>query len=126
MEQKNLILVGGGGHCKSVFVLSIFISPLVLGLITNAVTAPALIIVGVMMAMQMKNISWDDITVAIPAVVTIISMILMYSISNGIAFGFISYVVVMVAAGRTKEIHPTVWALMIIFVIYFASPYFAF
>lgn len=131
VESTSGVGVGGRTGLTAIttgvlFVLSIFISPLVLGLITNAVTAPALIIVGVMMAMQMKNISWDDITVAIPAFVTIISMILMYSISNGIAFGFISYVVVMVAAGRTKEIHPTVWALMIIFVIYFASPYFAF
>ncbi len=104
-------------------VLSIFISPLILGLITNAVTAPALIIVGVMMAQQMKSIDWDDMLIALPAFVIIIVMILSYSISNGIAFGFITYAVAMVAAGRAKEVSPTVWILMVIFVIYFASPY---
>lgn len=131
VESSSGVGVGGRTGLTAIttgvfFVLSIFISPLVLGLITNAVTAPALIVVGVMMAQQMKNVKWDDITIAIPAFVTIISMILMYSISNGIAFGFISYVVVMLAAGRAKEIHPTVWVLMVIFVFYFASPYLSF
>lgn len=131
VESSSGVGVGGRTGLTAVttgvlFVLSIFVSPLILGLITNAVTAPALIVVGVMMAQQMKNVKWDDITIAIPAFVTIISMILMYSISNGIAFGFISYVVVMLAAGRAKEIHPTVWALMVIFVFYFASPYLSF
>lgn len=131
VESSSGVGVGGRTGLTAIttgilFVLSVLISPLILGLITNAVTAPALIVVGVMMAQQMKNIKWDDITIAIPAFVTIISMILMYSISNGIAFGFISYVVVMLAAGRAKEIHPTVWVLMVIFVFYFASPYLTF
>ena len=131
VESSSGVGVGGRTGLTAIttgvfFILSIFISPLVLGLITNAVTAPALIVVGVMMAQQMKNVKWDDITIAIPAFVTIISMILMYSISNGIAFGFISYVVVMLAAGRAKEIHPTVWVLMVIFLFYFASPYLSF
>lgn len=105
------------------FALSIFISPLVLGLITSAVTAPALIIVGVMMAQQLAKIDWDDMVYAIPAFVTIIGMILTYSISNGIAFGFIAYAITMCSAGRAKQIHPTVWVLMVIFLFYFASPY---
>lgn len=120
--------VGVGGRtgltaCTTgiLFALSVFISPLILGLITSAVTAPALIIVGVMMAQQLAKINWDDLVYAIPAFITIIGMILTYSISNGIAFGFISYAITMCAAGKVKQIHPTVWALLLIFVFYFAS-----
>lgn len=128
VESSSGVGVGGRTGLTAVttgvlFILSIFISPLILGMITNAVTAPALVVVGVMMAQQLKGIQWDDLTIAIPAFITIISMILMYSISNGIAFGFIAYAVCMVAAGKIREIHPTVWILMVIFVIYFASPY---
>lgn len=122
--------VGVGGRtgltaCTTgvLFALSIFISPLILGLITSAVTAPALIIVGVMMAQQLAKIDWDDMVYAIPAFITIIGMILTYSISNGIAFGFIAYAITMCSAGRAKQIHPTVWVLMVIFLFYFASPY---
>lgn len=122
--------VGVGGRtgltaCTTgvLFALSIFISPLILGLITSAVTAPALIIVGVMMAQQLAKIDWDDMVYAISAFITIIGMILTYSISNGIAFGFIAYAITMCSAGRAKQIHPTVWVLMVIFLFYFASPY---
>ena len=101
--------VGVGGRtgltaCTTgiLFALSIFISPLILGLITSAVTAPALIIVGVMMAQQLAKINWDDLVYAIPAFVTIISMILTYSISDGIAFGFIAYTITMCAAGNVR------------------------
>ena len=129
--SESLAGVGVGGctglsACTSgiLFILSIFISPLILSVITNAVTAPALIIVGVMMAQQLAGIEWDNMVSAVSAFITIISMILTYSISNGIAFGFIAYTVAMIGANKTKEIHPTVWGLMIIFVLYFASPYF--
>ncbi len=125
VESTSGVGVGGRTGLTAVttgvlFALSIFISPLVLGLVTNAVTAPALIIVGVMMAQQLKDVDWKNLVVAIPAFVTIIVMILTYSISNGIAFGFIAYAVSMVAAGKIKEVHPTVWVLMVIFVFYFA------
>ena len=86
-------------------------------------TAPALIVVGIMMAQQLKGIDWDDMIFAASGFVTIVMMILMYSISNGIACGFIVYTVAMIAAGKAKAIHPTVWGLMIIFVVYFATPY---
>ncbi|MEG0411101.1 MAG: NCS2 family permease, partial [Erysipelotrichaceae bacterium] len=64
----------------------------------------------------------DDMVFATAGFVTVVAMILTYSISNGIAFGFIAYTVAMIAAGKTKEIHVTVWILMVIFVIYFALP----
>ena len=123
--------VGVGGRtgltaCTTgvLFLLSVFFSPLILSTVTNAVTAPALIVVGVMMAQQLKGIDWDDMVFAAAGFITVLMMVLMYSISNGIACGFIVYTVAMCAAGRAKQIHPTVWALMIIFVIYFATPYF--
>ena len=122
--------VGVGGRtgltaCTTgvLFILSIFISPLVLSAITSAVTAPALIVVGIMMAQQLKGIEWDNLVYAVPAFITVISMVLTYSISNGIAFGFIAYTVAMIAAGKTKDIHVTVWGLLIIFLLYFISPY---
>ena len=122
--------VGVGGRtgltaCTTgvLFILSIFVSPLVLSAITNAVTAPALIVVGIMMAQQLKGIEWDNIEFAVPAFITVISMVLTYSISNGIAFGFIAYTVSMIAAGKTKDIHITVWGLLVIFLLYFISPY---
>ena len=122
--------VGVGGRtgltaCTTgiLFLLSIFLS-LVLSTVTNAVTAPALVVVGIMMAQQLKGVNWDDMVFAAAGFITIIMMILMYSISNGIACGFIVYTIAMCAAGRAKQIHPTVWALMIIFIIYFATPYF--
>lgn len=131
VESSSGVQVGGKTGLTAVttgvlFLLSMLISPLILGLITNAVTAPALVVVGVMMARQMKGIDWDNMIYAVSAFVTIISMILAYSISNGIAFGFVAYTVAMISAGKAKEIHPTVWALMVIFVLYFASPYLSF
>lgn len=128
VESSSGVGVGGrtgltactSGVC---FLLAVFLSPLILSTVTNAVTAPALIVVGIMMAQQLKGIDWDDMIFAAAGFVTVIMMILMYSISNGIACGFIVYTIAMIAAGKAKEIHPTVWALMIIFVLYFATPY---
>lgn len=121
--------VGVGGRtgltaCTTgvLFLLSIFISPVILSAVTNAVTAPALVVVGIMMAGQLGGIDWDDIVFSCAGFITVIFMILSYSISNGIAMGFISYTVAMVAKGRAKEVHPTVWVLLVIFVIYFATP----
>ena len=115
--------VGVGGRTGFCFLLAVFLSPLILSTVTNAVTAPALIVVGIMMAQQLKGIDWDDMIFAAAGFVTVIMMILMYSISNGIACGFIVYTVAMIAAGKAKEVHPTVWVLMVIFVLYFATPY---
>ena len=129
VESTSGVGVGGRTGLTAVtagvlFALSVFISPILLSAITNAVTAPALIIVGVMMAQQLKGIEWDNMIYAVSAFVTVIAMVLTYSISNGIAFGFIAYAVSMIAARKTKEVHITVWVLLVIFVLYFASPYF--
>ena len=103
------------------FILSIFISPIILGMATNPVTAPALVVVGVMMAGQLGGIDWSDFPYAVAGFFTIISMILFYSISNGIAVGFITYAIAMLASGRGKEVSKIIWGLDLIFIFYFFS-----
>jgi adenine/guanine/hypoxanthine permease len=100
------------------FVLSIFFFPL-LSVITAPVTAPALIIVGVLMVSAVKNIEWDRFEIAVPAFLTIIAMPLTYSIATGIAIGFVFYPITMIVKGRFKEIHPIMYGLFVIFLSYF-------
>ena len=101
------------------FFLSIFFAP-VLSVVTNAVTAPALIAVGISMATQLGGIEWDDIVFAAAGFITVIMMVLTYSISDGIAFGFIVYGLTSAIAGRAKDIKPIVWVLILVFIAYFA------
>lgn len=100
------------------FILALFFSPL-LGIITTEVTAPALIIVGVMMANQLKQIEWDKFEIAVPAFFVVLMMPLTYSIATGIAVGFIFYPITMIVKGRAKEIHPIMYFLFVVFVLYF-------
>ncbi|BAQ08830.1 xanthine/uracil/vitamin c permease [Bacillus sp. OxB-1] len=100
------------------FLLSLFFSPL-LFVITPAVTAPALIIVGVLMVSALGNIEWNKFEIAVPAFFVIISMPLTYSIATGIAIGFIFYPITMLVSGRRKEIHPIMYGLFVIFILYF-------
>ena len=97
------------------FILALFLSPIFLA-IPGAATAPALIIVGVMMMPSIKTIHWDDYCKAIPAFITIIMMPLAYSISDGILLGVISYVLCHAVAGKFKEISITMWVLAALFV----------
>ncbi|TQM28442.1 NCS2 family permease [Nocardia bhagyanarayanae] len=83
------------------------------------VTAPALIVVGILMARSLGEIDWNRLEYSVPAFITVIVMPLTHSIANGLAMGMIFYPVVMVARGRFKEIHPTMWALLVIFAGYF-------
>lgn len=99
--------------------LSIFFAP-VLSVVTSAVTAPALVAVGISMASQLGGIDWDDIIYASSGFITVIIMVLTYSISDGIAFGFIVYGLTSVVAGKGKDIKPIVWILILVFVLYFA------
>ena len=97
------------------FALALFFSPIFLA-IPGAATAPALIIVGVMMMPSIKSIHWDDYRKAIPAFVTIIMMPLAYSISDGILLGVISYVLCHAISGKFKEISITMWVLAALFI----------
>jgi len=100
------------------FLLALFFSP-VLAVVTSAVTAPALIVVGALMVSSLKNIEWDKIEIAIPAFLVLIFMPLSYSIATGIAIGFIFYPITMLVAGRGKEIHPIMYGLFVVFLCYF-------
>ncbi len=97
------------------FALALFFSPLFLA-IPGAATAPALIIVGVMMMHSVTRIHWDDYCKAIPAFMTIILMPLAYSISDGILIGVITYVACHAVAGRFKDISITMWILAVLFI----------
>lgn len=100
------------------FLLSLFISPL-LGVVTPQVTAPALIIVGVLMVASLNKIEWNRFEIAVPAFLTMIAMPLSYSIATGIAMGFIFYPITMIAKGKVKKIHPIMYGLFVIFILYF-------
>ncbi|WP_067143231.1 NCS2 family permease [Oceanivirga salmonicida] len=97
---------------QSIQVGEIFLEPVV---------APALVVVGVLMATQLSNVDWHDFSTAASGFVTIIIMILSYSIANGIAAGFIVYVITRIFTKELKEIKPTVWVLFVIFVLHFAA-----
>ncbi|NLA12087.1 MAG: NCS2 family permease [Firmicutes bacterium] len=100
------------------FFLALFIAPLA-GLVPTQATAPALVIVGVLMVGGVMQINFDDFTEALPAFLTIIFMPLAYSIADGIAFGFIAYPVVKVVAGKYREVHWLVYLLAAVALIHF-------
>ncbi len=98
------------------FFLALFLSPLFL-MVPSAATAPALVIVGLFMMSPIKEIDFDDFTEAIPAFLTIAMMPFAYSISEGIVFGIVFYVLLKTFTGRIKEVHKVTFVLAIIFVI---------
>ena len=98
------------------FALSLFLAPL-FGSIPSAATSPALIIVGVMMMTPVKDIEWDDMTEAIPAFLTIIFMLVAYSIAEGIMFGILSFVLLKLFSNKAKEITVMTWVVFALFVL---------
>ncbi len=100
------------------FLAAIFFSPLIVTF-TSEVTAPALIIVGILMASNLSKISWGRFEVAVPAFLTVFMMPLTYSIATGIAVGFIFYPITMIMAGKRKEVNPIMYGLFIVFILYF-------
>ena len=104
------LIVGG---C---FVIALFFSPLFLS-IPAAATAPALIIVGLLMMEQAKNIPFDDFSESIPAFVCMIMMPLTYSISNGILIGMITYVLMNMICGKFKKLSPAIYILAVLFIL---------
>ena len=124
VESLSGVAVGAKTGFSSVvvgilFLISLFFSPL-LTVITSAVTAPALIIVGSLMCSSLKEIEWDKPEVSISSFLTIILMPLTYSIGEGIVCGFLAYVVLMSFKGKVKKVHPVMYVLSGLFVIYFA------
>ncbi|NRA70305.1 MAG: NCS2 family permease [Gammaproteobacteria bacterium] len=101
------------------FLLALFFAPLA-GMVPAYATAGALFYVAVLMMSSLINIEWEDLTEAVPVVVAAVMMPLTFSIANGIAFGFISYVAVKVFAGRFKDLNLSVVALAALFVVKYA------
>ncbi len=115
--------VGAGGRtgltafaAAICFALALFFSPVFLA-IPGAATAPALIIVGMMMMNPVREIDWTNYRESIPAFLTVILMPLAYSISDGILLGVISYVVLYALTGKAKQITPTMWVLAVLFIL---------
>ena len=98
------------------FVIAMFFSPLFLS-IPSAATAPALIIVGLLMAEQIKNVDFEDFSESIPAFVCMIMMPLTYSISNGILIGMITYVLMNMICGKFKKLSPAMYILAVLFIL---------
>lgn len=121
VESSAGIAIGGKTGLTAVvtgilFGFSMIFSPL-LTVVTSQVTAPALIVVGVLMVSALRDIQWDKFEVALPAFLVVIGMPLTYNISYGIAFGFLTYPIMMVAAGRRKDVNPIMWLLFLLFIL---------
>ncbi len=100
------------------FILALFFSP-VLGLVTSAVTAPALIVVGALMAGNMTKINGDDFACTASSFITILMMVVTYSIAEGIAAGFITFTVCKLAQCEREEIHPIMYGLCVLFILHY-------
>ena len=100
------------------FLLATFLAPLVAVVPFEAAT-PALVVVGFLMIVQVKNIAWDDWEIAIPAFLTIVLMPFTYSITVGIGGGFVTYVLLKIVRGKARAVHPLLWVVAALFVLYF-------
>lgn len=123
VESAAGIGVGGRTGFTSVvtslcFILAAFLSTFV-SAVPAAATAPVLVLVGILMTASFKDINWNDLDEAIPAFFTGIFMAFCYSISDGIAAGFIFYCIVKICRKQIKDIHPIVWACTALFILNF-------
>ncbi len=123
VESASGIASGGRTGLTAVtvafmFLLALFFAPL-FAMIPAAATAPALIIVGMLMMGAVVKINFDDVTEAIPAFLAIVMMPYTYSIAEGIVFGMLSYVLLKVFTGKYKEIGPVMYVLSVLFVLSF-------
>lgn len=123
VESATGIGVGGRTGLTAIvtgilFICSIFFAPVILSLFTSSVTTAALVTVGILMFVQIKEIEWNNLAIAAAVFMTIIMMILSYSISLGIAFGFITYALGAIATGQHKDLSPLVWVMVVVFIIY--------
>ncbi|WP_405087275.1 NCS2 family permease [Microbispora sp. NBC_01389] len=101
------------------FLLAMFVAPLT-EIVPFEAATPALVVVGFLMMTQVKEIDFSDFETAIPAFLTIVLMPFTYSITAGIGAGFVSYIVIKVFRGKAKELHPLLWLVGALFVVYFA------
>jgi len=124
VESAAGVSVGGRTGLTSVvvalmFVASVILSPIALA-VPSAAVAPALIMVGVFMASSLNEIDFSDFSEAFPAFITIIAMPMTYSISYGLALGFVAYTLLKLLTGKGNEVHWVMYILTVLFVLYFA------
>lgn len=135
VESSTGVAAGGRTGLASVvtaalFLISLFFSPLVrmvgggyssgTGLTLYPIIAPALMLVGVMMMESVRHIRWDDFTEALPSFLALVTMPLAFSITDGIAFGFIAYAILKPATGRARELDPLVYVFAGLFLVRYA------
>jgi AGZA family xanthine/uracil permease-like MFS transporter len=101
------------------FLVATFLAPLV-QIVPYEAATPALVIVGFLMMTQVKDISWDDMEIAVPAFLTIVMMPFTYSITAGIGAGFVTYALLKLVRGKARTVHPLLWVVSGLFVVYFA------
>jgi AGZA family xanthine/uracil permease-like MFS transporter len=101
------------------FLLTTFLAPLVAVIPYEAAT-PALVLVGFLMMTQVKNLPWDRWDIAIPAFLTIVLMPFTFSITTGIGAGFLAHIVIRIATGKVRSLHPLMWVIGVLFLVYFA------
>jgi AGZA family xanthine/uracil permease-like MFS transporter len=123
VESASGVAEGGrtgltGVVASILFFMALFFKPLI-GIVPGAATAPALIVVGTMMMTNITELDWDDFTDVLPAFIVMIVMPLTYSISNGIALGFIIYPLIKLFTGQKDDVHWLVYVLGVLFVAYF-------
>jgi AGZA family xanthine/uracil permease-like MFS transporter len=123
IESAAGVVAGGRSGVSSIvtgllFVAALFIAP-VFGVIPNAATAPALILVGCLMISHISEINWSDHAIAIPAFLTMTAIPLTFSIANGIAFGFTAYTLLMVLRGEFRQVSWLVYLLTALFIARF-------
>ncbi len=143
IESASGVSVGGRTGwvavvCGVLFLPFMFFAPII-GMVPPEATAPALIIVGFLMmtalteaeeraesggtvTRKIAGIDFSDIAIGLPAALTIMLMPFSFSITNGIGFGFISYVLIRAAQGRTRDVHPFMWVASSAFALYFLVP----
>jgi AGZA family xanthine/uracil permease-like MFS transporter len=102
----------------ALFLVTILLAPLV-KVIPSEAAVPALVLVGFLMMQQVKDIDWADLDIAIPAFLTIVLMPFTYSITVGIGAGFVAYVLIKLVRGKVAEVHPLLWVIAGLFVVYF-------
>ncbi|WP_256838483.1 NCS2 family permease [Ornithinimicrobium faecis] len=102
----------------ALFLVATFFSPLV-SMVPYEAATPALVVVGYLMMRQVKEIDWDDLEIAFPAFLTIVLMPFTYSITAGIGAGFLGFVLLKVVRGKSKSVHPLMWVIAVLFLIYF-------
>jgi len=103
----------------ALFLLAMLFTPLVTIIPFEAAT-PALVVVGFLMFAQIRTIDLSDYAIAIPTFLTVVIMPFTYSITNGIGAGFVSYAIIRLAQGRMREVHPLLWIVAALFIVYFA------